>query len=284
MKTKQKRLLCIVAHPDDESFGMGGTLAKYAGEGVEVSILMATRGERGRYGRAEVSPGPAVVGAARTQELLRAAAVLGVSKVDFLNYLDGDLDKAEPQAIINAISSHIRRQRPQVVITFGPEGGYGHPDHIAISQFATAAIMRAADPAFTPPGLAPHSVLKLYYLAWPPAKWAVFQTVFKKLVSTVDGVQRAATPHPDWLITTHLDTSAHWPRAWEAILCHQTQIAVYGNLEQLTPAQHRVLWGQQEYYRVFSLVNGGRQTETDLFEGIDSWIKQHKNDRYHTTA
>ncbi|MBK8968253.1 MAG: PIG-L family deacetylase [Saprospiraceae bacterium] len=260
--------MCIAAHPDDESFGMGGTLAKYAGEGVETAILMATRGERGRYGLAEASPGPEIVGAARTQELLAAAARLGVTRVDFLDYMDAELDQAPPGEIIPAIARHIRREKPQVVITFGPEGGYGHPDHIAISQFATAAIVRAADPAFETPGVPHHSVLKLYYIAWTSSKWAVFQTVFKKLISTVDGIQRAAAPCPDWQVTTRLDTAAYWPIAWEAILCHKTQVAIYGNLEKLSPAQHRILWGQQEYYRVFSLVNGGRKPESDLFEGI----------------
>ena len=260
--------MCIAAHPDDESFGMGGTLAKYASEGVETSILMATRGERGRYGLAAESPGPEIVGATRTKELLAAAALLGVTRVDFLNYMDAELDQVVPDAIIAAIARHIRLEKPQVVITFGPEGGYGHPDHIAISQFATAAIVRAADPAFETPGLPQHSVLKLYYIAWPLSKWTVFQTVFKKLISTVDGVQRVATPCPDWQVTTRLDTTAYWPTAWEAILCHKTQVAIYGNLEKLTPVQHRILWGQQEYYRVFSLVNGGRKPETDLFEGI----------------
>lgn len=276
--------MCIVAHPDDESFGMGGTLAKYASEGVEISILMATKGERGRYGLASESPGTEIVGKTRANELLKAAATLGVEKVKFLNYMDGDLDQVDPHAVILAIGWHIRQEQPQVVITFGPEGGYGHPDHIAISQFATAAVVRAADPSFRIPGLNPHTVLKLYYLAWPPAKWQIFQTVFKKLISNVDGIQRVATPSPDWLITTRLDTSAYWETAWNAVLCHQTQTAVYGNLERLSREQHLALWGSQEYYRVFSLVNGGRRQETDLFEGIDFMTHQYSHDIHRSTA
>jgi LmbE family N-acetylglucosaminyl deacetylase len=277
MKAIQKRLMCILAHPDDESLGMGGTLAKYASEGVHTSILMATKGERGRFGFAKESPGFDVVGQTRAQELLSAAATLGTDEVQFLHYLDGDLDQALPDEIISKISRHIRRARPQVVVTFGPEGGYGHPDHIAISQFATAAIVRAADPAFVTPGHAPHSVLKLYYLAWPPSKWEVFQTAFKTLASNVDGVRRIATPYPDWAITTRIDATGYWKTAWEAILCHQTQMAIYENLHQLTEAQHLTLWGQQEFYRVFSLVNGGRQPETDLFEGIEPAFFHQKN-------
>lgn len=260
--------MCIVAHPDDESLGMGGTLAKYANEGVETHLIMATKGERGRFGTAKESPGLDIVGQTRALELLNAADALGLSDVKFLNYIDGGLDKANPAEIIARISRHIRRVAPQVVITFGPEGAYGHPDHIAISQFTTAAIVQSADPEWEPTGLPAHSVSKLYYLAWPAAKWEAFQAAFKELTMSVDGVKRQATPYPDWAITTRIDTSDHWQTVWNAIGCHQTQMAIYSQLEHLTEAQHVSLWGRQEFYRAFSLVNGGRQLETDLFEGI----------------
>ncbi len=261
--------MCILAHPDDESLGVGGTLAKYASEGVQTHILMATKGERGRFGHEKESPGWYVVGKTRAQELLNAASVLQVKEVEFLGYLDGGLDQAKPDEIIDCISQHIRRVRPQVVLTFGPEGGYGHPDHIAISQFATAAIVRAADSSLVTQGYLPHAVSKLYYLAWPPSKWEVYQSAFKILASNVDGVKRIAMPYPDWAITTRIDATPYWKTAWQAVLCHQTQMAAYSNLHHLTEAQHLVLWGQQEFYRVFSLVNGGRKQETDIFEGID---------------
>lgn len=260
--------MCIVAHPDDESLGMGGTLAKYAAEGAQTYLLMATKGEKGRFGQAEVSPGPTVVGNARAQELLEAATLLGICETTFLDYLDGELDQAQPEEIAGKIAFHLRRVRPQVVVTFGPEGGYGHPDHIAISQFTAAAILRAADPACHAGGLPVHLVSKLYYLAWPPPKWEAFQAAFKTLTFKVDGIIRAATPFPDWAITTRIDARPYWQTAWQAILCHRTQMAIYQHLEQLTPEQHLALWGWQEYYRAISLVNGGRQVETDLFAGI----------------
>lgn len=268
--------MCVVAHPDDESLGMGGTLARYAAEGVETHLLMATKGERGRFGTAKESPGMAVVGQARARELLDAAAILRLTEVNFLGYIDGMLDQARPAEIIARISRSIRRVRPQVVITFGPEGGYGHPDHIAISQFTTAAVVKAADPFFETVGLLPHSVSKLYYMAWPSAKWEVFQAAFKELASNVDGIRRVAAPYPDWAITTRIDTSRHWRTAWEAIRSHKTQMDIYGKLEQLTEAQHLTLWGQQEYYRAFSLVNGGRQVESCLFEGINENAQSHE--------
>lgn len=268
MKEQNKKLMAIVAHPDDESLGLGGTIAKYAAAGVEVSLLMATKGERGRYGTALVSPGMDIVGKTRAAELLEAAAVLGIQEVRFLGYVDGELDQAPVPQIIAEIALHIRELRPDVVLTFGPEGAYGHPDHIAISQFTTAAILKAASANFASGESQPHSVLKLYNILWSKPIWQVYQSAFKELSSTVDGEKRLAFPYPEWMITTRLDTETHWETAWAAVQCHHTQMAIYQNLDQLTPAQHRILWGRQEFYRVFSLVNGGRTTEEDLFAGI----------------
>jgi hypothetical protein len=90
----------------------------------------------------------------------------------------------------------------------------------------------------------------------------------KKLTSTVDGVERQARPSPEWGITARIDTSAVWPTVWRAVQCHRTQMSIYKNLEALPAEHHRALWGTQEFYRAFSLVNGGRAHESDLFEGL----------------
>ncbi len=251
--------MCVAAHPDDESLGMGGALAKYAAEGIETYLVTATRGERGRFGDAAERPTLDVVGKTRETELLAAAKELGIREVRFLDYIDGELDRADPGEATEKIAAHLRRLRPNVVVTFGPDGAYGHPDHIAICQFTTAAIVQAAGD---------HRVSKLYYMAWPESKWSAYQAAFRNLGVNVDGMPRHANPWPDWAVTTVLDTSAHWPVVWRAILCHKTQIAIYRQLEQLSENHHRSLWGSQEYYRAFSLVNGGRRRETDLFEGL----------------
>ena len=268
MSHPARRLMGILAHPDDESLGMGGALVKYASEGADTYLLTATRGERGRFGTHAVSPGLDVVGKTREQELLAAAEILKIKEVAFLDYIDGDLDKASPHEVIAKISTHIRRVQPQVIVTFGPEGAYGHPDHIAISQFTTAAIVKAADPSFQTENYAPFCVSKLYYMIWPPSKWEAYQAALKQLSVTVDGNRRIATPYPDWVITTKVNASAYWKTVWQAILCHQTQMGIYQNLASLSDEQHIALWGEQEFYRVFSLVNGGRQVEIDLFAGL----------------
>jgi LmbE family N-acetylglucosaminyl deacetylase len=269
-------LMAVLAHPDDESLGVGGTLARYAAEGVTTALVTATRGDRGRFADARPGdpghPGAAALGAIREAELRAAAAILGVDDVTILDYADQCVDRAEPRRIVTDIATHIRRLRPHVVVTFGPDGAYGHPDHIAVSQFTTAAIVAAADRTWTlsdSDGFGvPHAVSKLYFLAWPSATWDAYQRAFKTLVSTVDGVERHAVPWPDWAITSVVHTDHVADTVWRAVQCHVSQVASYGHLGRLPVAQVRALWARQCFYRVFSHVNGGRTRETDLFEGV----------------
>jgi LmbE family N-acetylglucosaminyl deacetylase len=267
--------MAVLAHPDDESLGVGGALAKYAADGVETCLVTATLGERGRYrghppGH-ELHPGLAALAGIRESELRAAAAVLGVGELLLLGYGDQELDQADPREVLARIAQAIRRARPHVVVTFGPDGAYGHPDHVAISQLTTAAIVAAAHSSFTAGHgvtLEPHSVSKLYYLAMPEYAWAGYQAAFKRLVSVVDGVERRAVPWPDWAITTVIDTRAAWEVVWRAVSCHESQMAGYARLNELSPEHHEALWGRQSFYRAFSTVNGGRAQETDLFEGL----------------
>lgn len=252
--------MCVLAHPDDESLGTGGTLARYAAEGVETSLITATRGERGRFGDNGERPGPDVVGSTREAELRAAAEILGIGDLTLLGYPDGGLDAVDPVAAQAAIASHLCRVKPHVVITFGPDGAYGHPDHIAISQLTTSAVVRAATMG--------HAVSKLYYIAWSASTWAAYQSALKTLTAKVDGVERRIAPVPDWAITTRIDASAAWQTVWRAVQCHRTQISVYRHLYELAPDQHHALWRVQEFYRAFSSVNGGRAHESDLFEGL----------------
>ena len=270
------RLLAVLAHPDDESLGVGGTLAKYASEGVEVNLLTATRGDKGRYRGIRPGdnghPGAAELGRIRETELRAAAAMLGVQEVSLLDYGDQELDQANPRQAIGVIAKHIRRIRPDVIVTFSPDGAYGHPDHIAISQFTTAAIVTAAEATFAGEGAErqqPHTVSKLYYIAWPESAWKAYQGIFGDLGALVDGVKRRATALPDWVITTELDAKSEWSRVWKAIGCHESQINGNERMMRLSPAEHELLWGRQFFYRAFSTVNGGRKKESDLFEGIE---------------
>lgn len=267
--TNTLKLMCILAHPDDESLGMGGILAKYAAEGFATALVTATRGQRGWFGTPEANPGPEALGQLREAELRAAAATLSVQQLDILDYIDGDLDQADPAEAIAQLTAIVRRAQPQVVVTFPPDGAYGHPDHIAISQFTTAALVAAADASYADAhGLPPHCVAKLYYLALPANLAAAYQAVFGDLVMTIDGVERRDVVWPDWAITTRVDAAAHWQTVWQAVLCHRTQLPGDEALASLPAETHQLLWGCQPYYHAFSFVNGGRQVEDDIFAGL----------------
>ena len=97
--------------------------------------------------------------------------------------------------------------------------------------------MAAPDSAYQMPGDSdrpPHRISKLYYMGWPTAKWDAYQTAFKKLASTVDGVERQAAPWPDWALTTVIHTEEHWATVWRAVQCHESQMAIYGPLAHLS--------------------------------------------------
>ena len=174
----KKILLAVVAHPDDESFGMGGTLALYADEGVEVHLICATKGEAG-----EVPPqmleGYSSIGALREHELSCAADALGLTKVHFLDYRDsgmaGSPDNDHPKALFQApvdevalkIAHLIRILKPQVVVTFDPIGGYMHPDHIAVHNACVKAFGMAGDKKVDILNTVPYSPAKLYFHIFP---------------------------------------------------------------------------------------------------------------------
>jgi LmbE family N-acetylglucosaminyl deacetylase len=265
-----RKLLAIFAHPDDESMGMGGTLAKYAAQGVETFYVCASRGERGWFGPEAQNPGLDALGQVRTKELQNAVRVLGMKELHFLEYTDGDVDKADPAEAIGKIAGHIRRMRPQVVITFPPDGNYGHPDHIAVGQFTCAAVVCAADSQYRDPENHPsHRVLKLYYMVDPENFVNLIAPFMGDMTFHVDDQVRGETAWKEWMITTRIEMAGHCRTAWRAIQCHQSQLPSLGLLAEMhEDAAVAVLAMQGAFYRAFSLVNGGRNPETDLFEGI----------------
>lgn len=264
------KLLCIFAHPDDESMGMGGTLAKYAAAGVETYLVCATRGERGWFGPEDQDPGLTAMGEMRTKELQAAVNALGMKEAHFLDYIDGDLDRADPAEAIGRIVSHIRAIQPQVIVTFPPDGNYGHPDHIAIGQFTQAAIVCAADASYEDArGLSPHRVSKLYYMVDSESFVNLITPFFGEITFDVDGQTRGEVAWKDWMVTTRVEMSAHCVTALRAIKCHASQLESIAPLVALPEEQViQVLSQQGTFYRAFSLVNGGKEVETDLFEGL----------------
>jgi LmbE family N-acetylglucosaminyl deacetylase len=171
-------LLSVLAHPDDESFGMGGTLALYARRGVEVHLICATRGEVGEMDE-QFLEGYGSIAERREAELRCATGILGLKEVHFLDYRDsgmpGSADNHHPKALAAApveevaskIAEYIRTIKPHIVLTFDPIGGYRHPDHIAIHKATVLAFGLTGEPTFSSDGLPPYQPQKLYYHTIP---------------------------------------------------------------------------------------------------------------------
>ena len=261
------KLLAIFPHPDDETLGLGSTLARYAAEGIETHLVCATRGEMGWYDSEGPNPGFEGVGLIRTEELNRAAQHLGLHSVDFLDYIDGYVDKANPAEIIGKLVTHIRRIKPQVVVTYAPDGAYGHPDHIALSQFTNGALVCAADKNFSNIQ-APHRVSKFYYMVDSLETVQAANEAFGGLSMEVDGVTRHHRGWEPWQITTALDNTKYMVQVQRAIQCHRSQLPGYGPVGEWTVDELSKVFGVGHFYRTFSLVNGGRKTESDLFTGL----------------
>jgi len=278
-------LLAVLAHPDDESFGMGGTLALYAQRGVAVHLVCATRGEAG-----EVSPeylrGFNSIAERREAELRCAAEKLGLSGVHFLDYRDsgmpGSPDNHHPRALIAApleeVASHIvgyiRRLRPQVVLTFDPIGGYKHPDHIAIHRATVRAFELAADPAFED-GNPPFQPARLYFHVIPKGFLRFAVSVLPLLgkdprrfgrngdIDLVSLVSEGKFP-----IHARIDYRSVAERKEAASRCHASQLEG-PSLRRGPMRWAQVLFGQKDHFmRAYPPAEPGVR-EKDLFAGIN---------------
>ena len=263
------KLLAIFPHPDDETLGLGSTLARYSSEGIETYLVCATRGERGWFDSEGPNPGLEGVAKIRRAELGCAAGNLGLTEVSYLDTIDGDVDQSRPDVIIGKLVSHIRRIRPQVVVTFGPDGAYGHPDHIALSQFTNGALVCAADQNFIDSGRQPaHRVMKFYYMVDSLDIVGAANEAFGGISMEIDGVTRHHVGWQDWQITTRLDNKASMEKVQKAIQCHKSQLPGYGPISEWSLDDLERIFGIGYFYRAYSLVNSGRKVETDLFEGL----------------
>lgn len=227
-----------LAHPDDETFGVGGVMARAVDEGHRVVILCATRGEAGEIADPSLATSE-TLGAVREAELRAAAAALGVHDVRFLSYRDsgmaGTAENADPRALVNAepsvvvsqVLDVIRELRPEVVVTFDPGGVYGHPDHMAIHRHVTSAVDEYARGADA-------SEPRLYYIAIP-------KSVVRLMMAAAEaggqqwgfGTQEDLERAPDDAEVTLVDVK-HWlDRKRAAVAAHATQ---RGTVDQM-PAE-----------------------------------------------
>jgi LmbE family N-acetylglucosaminyl deacetylase len=180
------RVLAVFAHPDDECFCAGGTLARYVAAGAELLVVSATRGDAGQIHDARVAT-RRTLGAVREQELQQACKQLGVQQAMCLDYGDGTLSTIDQGLLERDIVRIIRAFRPDVVITFGDDGAYGHPDHIAIGSATTTACAWAGDGEYfaeqLTEGLAPHHPSYLYHNYFPRSRKLLMERLVEWLVA-----------------------------------------------------------------------------------------------------
>lgn len=243
-----RALAAVFAHPDDETFAAGATLARYAADGIRCELLCATDGDAGRSSDVRVTSREEL-GRLRRAELHDAARHLGVARVHTLGLPDGALGAGDQDALVGEIVRFLREARPQVVVTFGPEGApNAHRDHRAISRAATAAFFLAGLPtAFADQlegRLAAHAPLRLYYTSWEPP--------------TADGaIRHHAVP-----LTARLDARPWNDAKRAAFELHRTQHALRERFEALAMTHHEA----------FALAAGAPQPTPvvdDLFAGLD---------------
>jgi LmbE family N-acetylglucosaminyl deacetylase len=237
----------LFAHPDDETFSAGGTFAKYADAGVRCTIFCATDGDAGKTSGLHVAS-KRDLAVLRRKELAEAARLLGVDSVESAGLPDGGLATVDHDALIGQIVRHLRRERPQVVIAFGPEGAPNtHQDHKGMSRAATAAFFLAGRRTTYPDqlenGLQPHSASRLFYITWPePRPGATLQTEGVPATARIDVRQFRATELA----------------AWRA---HASQQALQQRFDEYAATDEEL----------FALAAGAAQPEpmiTDLFAGL----------------
>jgi LmbE family N-acetylglucosaminyl deacetylase len=239
-----RRIAAIFAHPDDETFSIGGTIAHYAKLGVQWNLFCATDGDAGRSAVPVSSKGE--LAALRRTELIAAARLVGVrGEIVARGYPDGDLAHVEPDRLVGDVVEFLRDVKPDVVITFGPEGAPNtHRDHRAISRAATAAFYLAAMPtAYPEQQQATHAAARLFYLTWPPPG--------EGSPYTVHGVP--ATARID--VRRELEAKRH------AFLVHVTQ-------RELTDRFELLALTDDEWYALAGGRPQPRGTITDLFDGV----------------
>jgi N-acetyl-1-D-myo-inositol-2-amino-2-deoxy-alpha-D-glucopyranoside deacetylase len=294
-----RRLLLVHAHPDDETIGNGATMSRYVAEGVRVTLVTCTLGEEGEVLVPDLAHLAAdqedQLGQHRIGELATAMEALGVKDHRFLGgpgrYRDSGMmglpTNDRPDAFWQAdvdeaaglLVEVIREVRPQVLVTYDENGGYGHPDHIQAHRVAMRAVELAGDPGFRPPARSePWQVAKIYWNAVPESwmrnglrrlREAGDVTFFEGLDPDADEIPLVT---PDDQVTAAVVAQDHVEAKMAAMRAHATQITVDGPFFALSNNLGNEVWGV-EFYR---LVHGTPGTErdvdgreTDLFSGLD---------------
>ncbi len=265
-------MMAVFAHPDDEAFGVGGTMTKYAAEGYQVYLVTATRGEAGEIAVPDLIS-PANLPYVREQELRCACEIYGIHPPRFLDYVDGQLAIVHQGQAVGKLVRLIRELRPQVLITFGSDGIYGHYDHIAVHRWATIAFELAADPDCFPHQLDAacklHQVSKLYFRVLPEERLADLSEEGGPAAVMMDGVPFHLVGTPREEITTVIDVSDHVEAKLRGLQCHVSQLGYDLPFGDTPEEVMRAAWFREETFLLaHSSVGWPQDVETDLFAGL----------------
>ena len=280
---RQKRtLLGIFAHPDDESFGPGGTLAKYAAAGADVHVIIATDGIAGSVESPDRLQSHDSLAQVRSAELANAAVALGLTSVWSLPYRDsgmrGSPDNDHPNALIrqplpaltDELAGYMERLQPQVVITHDPYGGYGHPDHIHVHEAATAAFQRVAERNRQPDSRLP---MKLYYTAFDTRLLKAMVRIMPLFGQDPTAFGRNKDINfveiAQWEMPVHarIDVSGQLAAKTAASMAHASQYSGGPGFLRILPGfLRRRMDGFDTFTRAYPAPDG--RVERDLFEGL----------------
>lgn len=283
-------LMAVHAHPDDESSGTGGLLRLAAEQGHTTVLVTCTNGDLGdvkdpslRLHPRTHPPDRQRLAEVRHAELERAAAILGVKHLYALGYHDSGMDgwemnqethvfaQADVMAVAARLAPLIRQHRPDVLVTYDEEGGYGHPDHIMTHCVTMAAIALAADPAHAAVGGAPWQVRKLYYTAWARSEalrsWKVMHRLGRKTPMRDPDFTPDKWGCPDELITTRVNVRSVLRTKWQALFTHRSQMRQHDFFWWFVRVTGPWLYGY-ESFRCITSLTPVQAPETDVFAGL----------------
>lgn len=240
----KRKILCVFAHPDDEAFGPGGTIAKYANEGVEIHLLCATRGEKGEWQNKELRiKNEFKIEDARENELLKSAEILGIRNVEFLDFVDGTLSNSNYHKLAKKIIAKIKSYKPAIILTTERLGISGHLDHIAVSMVTTYSFFKS------------NEAVKLYYFCLSKSQ---------RRDDADDYFVYYPEGYDEDLITTRIDYSGYFEIKKKAMLSHQSQMKdikdILSQIEKKPKIDNFILQANR-----LKKVN---IRETDLFAGL----------------